>query len=390
MNRYNIGFWNYVQFGTTDIKSAVTDWKELGINLAMSFEYDPDKHKISDVYLLLDECLKADIKVILCDKRTIFLSLAEKGETEFQKGVKAACSDFAAHPAVFGFHIGDEPNKTQWNYAEKAFLTVKNCAPNLTPFINFLPYYLDDNFESFVGVKRENYKERISEFIQKTGAKLISYDFYGQCNYFDKDTAIDTYFKNLNLFREAAFDNDCIFFTSLLSVGHWGYRVPSEDDLRWQINTAVAHGAKGFFWFFIYERTLDGSYRGSPVDLFWEKTPMYDSLARQNHIFNDYFAAKLSDYELISVEHNLKNYGGTKLFSGNDLLKHISYVINPEPLAISVFQNKTGERCVTIVNLSQDKPSCVKFEFCDAFEKYNQTCWLAPGQLCYFSNTEKI
>jgi hypothetical protein len=44
MSKYSIGFWNYVKSGTIDERQAVSDWVELGMNLAMSFEFDINQH----------------------------------------------------------------------------------------------------------------------------------------------------------------------------------------------------------------------------------------------------------------------------------------------------------------------------------------------------------
>ena len=46
-------------------------------------------------------------------------------------------------------------------------------------------------------------------------------------------------------------------------------RVPTQDDIRWQLNTAAAHGYTGFMWFYLYENEFDPwwGYRGSPINV---------------------------------------------------------------------------------------------------------------------------
>jgi hypothetical protein len=63
-------------------------------------------------------------------------------------------------------------------------------------------------------------------------------------------------------------------------------RPVEKDDIRWQISTACAHGAKGIFWFYIYGRLLESSYRQSPFDQYYNKTATFDALARQMRLFN--------------------------------------------------------------------------------------------------------
>ena len=59
---------------------------------------------------MLDACKKRGMKTILCDSRTHWKVLTEKGEKAYEEGVKRAVADFGNHAAAFGFHIGDEPN----------------------------------------------------------------------------------------------------------------------------------------------------------------------------------------------------------------------------------------------------------------------------------------
>jgi hypothetical protein len=75
------------------------------------------------------------------------------------------------------------------------------------------------------------------------------------------------------------------FWTTILSVGHYNYRCPSEDDIRWQFNSAIAYGAQGILYFFFYMRDPNDNYRLAPVDEFWDRTPLFDSLKRTNKGF---------------------------------------------------------------------------------------------------------
>ena len=387
---FKIGFWNYVETGVLDPKKAVQDWKELGMTLPMSFSYDPKYHKKEDMIALLDECHKEGMKVIVCDVRASYRTLYAIGLEAFEKGMKEAAEDFALHPAVFGFEVGDEPNNEQWQAAIDAYKINLKYAPHLTPFINMFPMWGDEGFVSTLGVLRENYADFITEYMQKTGAKLISYDYYGQCGFFEKEYWFDLYFKNLNIFKEAAERSGGKYFNSVLCTPHWAFREPTEDDLRWQISTSVAHGAAGIMWFFIYERTLDGSFRCPPIDLFWNRTPMFDKLSRQNRTFNEFFAKTLQGYHFDKVWHYLKTFGDTERFMGNDELQGIVHIVNPVPTAVSRFINEEGKVAYILVNLSQTEPTKIQPKFTGKLAKYNEAFWYAPGQMTVFTEDGKM
>lgn len=383
MEKYKIGFWNYVETGILDNQEAVDDWQELGFNLVMSFEFNPQKHDKNEVLDLLDRAFKKGMQVIICDARTNFRTLKKKGKETFREEVRQAYYDFGQHPAAFGFHIGDEPLKDEVQVCIEAYNIVKQEMPKLTPFVNLFPYFIDDSFEQTVGCKKEDYQGQIEDFLKQTSAPILSYDCYSQCAIFDREIYLEMYFKNLEIFSRACKKYKTTLYTCLLSVGHWAYRVPTADDIRWQLNTAIAHGVKGVLWFFVYERELDGSYRYAPIDCFDKRTIMFDYLARENNIFRHYYEDIFNSYRFVWVKHFLKTSDGFPLFITDQIITKIEVVINPEPFAISRFENH-DKIMYMVTNLSQDKPSCLKLHFAKEHEMNNTNIWFAPGGMEIF------
>ena len=95
-NHFFMGFWNYVNTGVLD-ESAVKDWKDLGMNMAMSFEYNPKENKPEQMISVLDECDRQGIKVIVCDIRSHYKTLSEVGEEAFVAGFSQAVREFGHH-----------------------------------------------------------------------------------------------------------------------------------------------------------------------------------------------------------------------------------------------------------------------------------------------------
>lgn len=396
-NKYYISMWNYLPLEERSEVDAVKEWVDCGISLPMSFEYYWWTDK-SLMFKMLDECAEAGLKVIVCDERTTFSRLIwekqDKGEEagleEFKKGVADAMADFGSHPAVYGFHVGDEPYADQWEDAVTAFKIVQDANPSLTAFINMLPYGEDEWFPEKLGCEgMDGYKDKLIDFINRSGARIISYDYYGQCSYVDKEYYQDLYMKNLNLFSYVARETSTKLFVTLLSVGHLWYEVPDEDDFRWQLYTAVAHGAEGIHWFQFYE--LDqpsASYRGSPINRFGERTQTYEDLSYINRSFNLNFAEKLSECEFMEVTHYGKAYGKFPEFNSNNelidiQLKQDVFKDIPE-LAVTKWVDKDGKICYTIVNMGRELP--VNFYvYCKDYLNlgHHYELWLAPGQMAY-------
>ena len=380
--KYEISFWNYRPLGYRDEKVAVAEWKDAGITLPMTFEYDPARHEKEKMLRLLDECARAGMRAIVCDARTRYHRLRDLGEKQFRADVAAAVADFGSHPAVFGFHVGDEPDKHSWEHAIAAYRIVREAAPRLTPFLNMFPYW--EGFEDTVGPKNpEEYTELLVDFVRRSGATLLSFDSYGQCAYFDRAYYQDCHILNFRIFGEAARKTGARLFVSLLSVGHWGYRVPTQDDIRWQIYTAAAHGATGFHWFSFYQGTLDGNYRENPIDLFGERTRMFDAVSYEDRVFLKFFAEKLSACTYEWVRYFSRPLGGFPLFVRDDTLLSVSVVVNETQVAITRWKDKDGDPAFTFVNMDRENPTKLRLVFGGKLAPRGCDVWIVPGQMVY-------
>ena len=104
-----------------------------------------------------------------------------------------------------------------------------------------------DHSDKFERVGYENWSDYLDAVVRKADVDFLCYDCYRQMK-----GQIDGYFRNLRFFREAAWRNGVPFWTTLLSVGHFRYRCPSYDDIRWQFNTAICSGVNGILWFYYF------------------------------------------------------------------------------------------------------------------------------------------
>ena len=384
MAEIKISGWNYVPTGKLAPEESAADWKKLGLNYPMSFRFDVNKHKKEDMLKSLNAGHERGLKVFLDDKRTDFRTFLNVGEEEYREGVKQAVSDFGSHPAVYGFHVGDEPSRgAETEAAIKAIQICNEYAPDKTQFINLLPYWeFNDSFCKSMGVSTpEEYSAIVSDFIKRSGIKMISYDCYTQCCYFEREKYQHVYFKNLRLFEKAARENNVEPYTCLLSVGHMSLYVPNEDDIRWQLSTAIASGFVGLSWFFIYERGLDGSFRNAPFDLFYEKTSTFEALSRQNRTFLEYYYERFKPYHFVEAKHFYQCYGGYEEFKLNEDIKSIEFIVNPSPLLISKFEDEEGSPMWVIVNMNRTESTNVCMQLGERFGNRKYKCWWAPGQM---------
>jgi len=393
-DQFPIGFWNYVPVDKLD-PSCVEDWADAGMTLAMSPSFGLEQQEVEKMRAILAAARERGIQVILCHNRLTWRSLAAHGEDQYRKDFRQAAEQLGDHPAAFGFHVGDEPGREQFVDACRALCIQKELGPHLSPFCNLLPWH--HGVESRVGY--ESWATYLDDYVANGQPKFLCYDCYSQMN--PGTEGWDMYFRNLREFHEAAQRNGIPFWTTLLSVGHFRYRCPREDDLRWQVNTAVAHGATGLLWFFFYMRQPHDNYRASPIDEHWERTETFEWLSRANRTFLKWHASTVSQMTLRKVSHVGEAWGGFPLFDGTG---HVSRARSAHgtPLIVSEFKHENGSDYVAVVNNSQTENTMAELwvrgrgvrlvrtgwmgEEVDATDQSGEDYatakhWLAPGQM---------
>jgi hypothetical protein len=345
MDQFPLGFWNYMDADTQNARDVDT-WVHCGMTLTMSPEYRDGVNDKAAFLALLDEAGRQGMKLIVCDHRARWQG-ASTDESAYRVRFGRALEDFGGHPAVFGFHVGDEPDDEAQADAVAALRIQREMAPALTPFLNHLPYY--GGARARVGTELD-YVSFLKEFAKASQSKLLCYDCYSQMN--PEDIGVQNYFLNLRMFSEAAADAGIPWWTTLLSVGHFRYRCPSEDDIRWQLFTALASGCRGILWFFFY-MVNHHNFRLSPIDEHGERTGTYESLSRIQRTFLKKEGPTLARCRATRVAHVNRSYGGYPLFiPDDDELVSAVEATDGLPAILTWYQDEAGERYLSVVNNS--------------------------------------
>lgn len=299
-------FWNYLPCGTLD-KSIVHKWKDMNCNLFMSFRYLENKSNKQDMIDLLDEAQKVGVKVIINDERCEYLRLNKMTKEEFVKGVKESIKDFGSHPATFGFYGGDEPFSDQEENFAFTMKLLKELSPKQMHYGNLLPYWShllaepDENYR-----EDEFYYNKINKIIKEGSLDILAFDQYTQLYNESKDQkeGINLFLNGMYHFSKLAKENNIPLYVSLLSVGHYSYREPTELDIRWQINASAILGAKGIVWFYFHQTAKDYGYFNPPF--LGEKayiTPIYGMIQRQQYIFQERYEEFFNKTEIDEIYH---------------------------------------------------------------------------------------
>ncbi len=227
---------------------------------------------------LLNACEQYGVKAIIYDERILpVYSQPFKAEAA-NPVLKELIKKYNDHPALFGYHLKDEPPPDEFDELGESVALVNKLAPGKWAYINMLPTIVYPNFEEVY----------LNPFIEKCRPMYLSYDRYSITEG-DKYLLDNGFWQNLSVVRAAALKNKIPFHSIILTAAHFNYRIPSLDDLALQVYGALAYGAQGLGFYKFVGESLNilqadelGNWRYAPLDEFHDITPSYYNLRLLN------------------------------------------------------------------------------------------------------------
>lgn len=400
--RFPMGFWNTQSIDEVTL-DEVAGWAACGMTLTCGPYYWPgDEARRAKMLALLDECAKYGIRLILSDVRGSWNGAST--DPEYRTRFAEAVDDFGHHPATFGFHVGDEPGKDRYDDVRAAIAIQREVAPHLTPYLNLLPTF--DYLLPHIGA--ESYDDWRTRILPTFGLPILSFDCYTQMNPYGDGDGVEKYYHCLRTYSLGAKQEGIPLWSIVLSIGHFNYRCPNEDDIRWQLYSSIVHGAKGILWFYYRLMRPYINYRNPPVDHLGERTETYTWLSRQLRTFHRTYGDIMQRLNHVASWHVGRAFGGWP-----------SYVDGVHPLVtcyvsksgvdavLSRFTGEDGAEYIAIFNNSQTASGYMLFDLAPAVKRLWRTTfdgevdvaihhgdaryeltdhiaagtWLAPGQM---------
>ena len=342
--RYVLGAWCSHHFSLEGFpyeKECVDHWADAGLNVAMAPFISMEKpDEVRRLKRIMDRAAERDLRLILGVGGAWLGDLLVKGEAGYRRSVAKALKHFGDHPAMFGFYIGDEPAPATFPDACRAMRIHNELAPHLHNFLNHLPVVLGHRDLDAAAALMDRWA-------QEGKPRYLCYDCYEQFSTARTEQEnLDIYFRNLMFYQQAAERNGLPFWNSGLSVVYSLCRPMTEDDFHWQLNTTIAHGAKGLMHFFFFCFFSMDNYSHAPVS-FGERTEQFTGMRRAHDRFVNHTEPVVRDLTLKKVSHYGQAYGGTPLFDGSGL---VTKAWADTPLIISEFKHANGSDYVMVVN----------------------------------------
>ena len=187
-----------------------------------------------------------------------------------------AAKTFQDHPAIWGIDIGDEPSALDFPYYGEVFRCVAEKFPNQFPYINLYPNYASVSENNAVQTVNQlgtpTYAEHIEKFCQNLPSDYICYDFYLY------SAGVERHYENLRIVADACRKTGRSLWIVLQVNSKEPDKWITENQLRFQANSALAFGAENIIWA-CYSRAW---WTNQVLTDEGEKTQQYEKLKKVN------------------------------------------------------------------------------------------------------------
>ncbi len=278
-----IGLW-VTPPANNQTSDAYKDIKECGINFVNGFYFHENSN--SRILNVLDHCQSHGLKyfanraVVTDDIKKYAQNPDPALLTKFTNGIKP----YANHPAFAGELLMDEPGKPLFGSVNAFASAFKNAFPEKLWHVNLFPSYATG------GIQASNYADYINSWMETLSPHYLSYDSYPLLT---NGKIINDYYSNLDFIRSKSRFKEIPFWTFIQTLAISGTsgvddkREPSEADIRWQVWSGLAFGAKGI-QYFCYWSPGSGSetFGEALIGLDGQKTVRYDYVKKLNADIN--------------------------------------------------------------------------------------------------------
>lgn len=179
-------------------------------------------------------------------------------------------------PACWGYILADEPGPGAFPGLRQTVDALRQARPGKLAYINLLPDYAP-----LSALGATSYVAHVARFISEVHPDVLSVDYYP---HFRPDAdGRDGYCGNLEVMRQQSVAAGIPFWNFFNTMPYGDHTDPTEAQLRWQIYTSLAYGAKGVMYFCYWTPAGDEFPKGGAIiTREGKKTRHYEEAKRIN------------------------------------------------------------------------------------------------------------
>ena len=273
------------------------------------------------------------------------LTPATLGDPEQRAKLDELIARVSKHPAMYAYHLIDEPNASQFQALGRLVAYLRERDPAHLAYINLFPTYATNEQLGTSGAVATAYNEHLRLYIEQVKPALISYDHYQ----FELKSDKDQYFLNLALVRRAAQKAD-VPFLNIVQACTWApqaMRIPNANELRYLVFTTLAYGAQAISYY-VYAHP---GHEGSIANLDGTPGPLYHALKTYNREFVA-IAKELQPLRSMAVQHTAMHEPGCEPMPADAPFRiDQTKPSQPRGFLLGLFGTKDKPSHVMVVNL---------------------------------------
>ncbi len=241
-------------------------------------------------------------------------------------------------PAVWGYSIVDEPNASLFPELRKTVDSLRVARPGKLSFINLFPDYATP-----AQLGTSNYREHVSRFMKEVGPDVLSMDHYPIFR--PEADGRDKYCRNLDEMRRASVEAGIPFWNFFNAMPYGPHTDPTEAQMRWQIYTSLAYGAKGLMYFCYWTPRGDEFPKGGAIlTADGRRTRHYEEAKRLNAGLKN-LGPTLMELTSTGVERVSRKGAQSGAVAGTALK-----ALNEGEYLVGNFRHRDGRRAVLLAN----------------------------------------
>jgi hypothetical protein len=263
-------------------------------------------------------------------------------------------------PACWGYGLRDEPNVADFPGLRARADAIRNAKPGKLAYVNLFPDYAN---AQQLGVK--DYDEYVSKYIEEMKPDVICMDYYPMMK--PGIDGRDGYCVNLEVMRRHALANGIPFWNFFNCMPYGPQADPTESQLRWQVFTSIAYGAKGVLYF-CYYTPGGGEFPkgGALIAQDDQRTRHYDEARRINGVLKNLGPTlmQLTSSGIVRITPEDDAAAVTKKLAGTPIKNITRMDVDPtNDYLIGTFKHADGRRAVLLNNYRHDYAAWPTLEF---------------------------
>lgn len=171
------------------------------------------------------------------------LSLCEKYDLKaIVAGGEQPADTLPTGPACWGYKVRDEPSADEFPALAEQVAAIRKARPGKLAFINLYPSHASPAHWG-----ADSYEGHVANYVEMVKPDVLCFDRYPLMRP-DIDER-DGYLENLDIIRRHALRAGIPFWNFFNTMPYGRHFDPTEAQLRWQVYTSLAYGARGVLYF---------------------------------------------------------------------------------------------------------------------------------------------